>query len=154
MSLVPACSFVVVHLILMQKNRVLLGLRTRTGFADGMSGLPAGKVEVGESVLAAMIREAKEELGIEIRESDLELSSMIYHLWTDKVQTQSNIFFVCRKFSGKIVNAEPEKCGTLKFFSLKRLPKNIIPFMAEGLHNHMKKIKYSEFGWDKKAYDI
>jgi 8-oxo-dGTP pyrophosphatase MutT (NUDIX family) len=151
MSLLPACSFVVVHLILIQKNRVLLGLRTGTGFADGMYGLPAGKVEVGESVLAGMIREAKEELGIEIKEADLELSSMIYHLWTDKVQTQFNLFFVCRKFSGEIVNAEPEKCSGLKFFSLKRLPKNIIPFVAEGLQNYMKKIKYSEFGWAKKT---
>jgi 8-oxo-dGTP diphosphatase len=151
MSLQPACSFVVVHLILIQKKRVLLGLRVRTGFADGLYGLPAGKVEVGESVLAGMIREAKEELGIEIRESDLELSSMIYHLWTDKVQTQSNLFFVCRKFKGEIVNAEPEKCSGLKFFPLKRLPKKIIPFVAEGLHNYRKKIKYSEFGWANKA---
>ena len=147
MSLLPASSFVVVHLILVQKDKVLLGIRTRTGFADGMYGLPAGKVEVGESVLAGMVREAKEELGIEIRESDLELSSLVYHLWTDKVQTQSNIFFFCSKFSGEIVNAEPEKCCALKFFSLKRLPKKIIPFVAEGLYNHMKKIKYSEFGW-------
>jgi len=55
------------HLILERPDgRVLLIVRANTGYMDGRAGLPAGHVEPGEPADTAMIREAREELGIAI----------------------------------------------------------------------------------------
>jgi 8-oxo-dGTP pyrophosphatase MutT (NUDIX family) len=55
-----------VNLLVINNNRLLLGRRCNTGFADGLYSLPAGHLELGESVLSAAVREAREELGITI----------------------------------------------------------------------------------------
>jgi 8-oxo-dGTP diphosphatase len=55
------------HLVpLDEHGQVLLGRRQNTGFADGCYHLPAGRLEAGESVIDALIREAREETGIVI----------------------------------------------------------------------------------------
>ncbi|MQS15703.1 NUDIX domain-containing protein [Streptomyces kaniharaensis] len=53
-----------VHLVLIENGRVLLGQRANTTFAAQHWHAPAGHLEEGESVLAGMVREADEELGI------------------------------------------------------------------------------------------
>ena len=58
-----------VHLVLVNRaGRVLFGQRQNTGYEDGAWHLPSGHLEAGESVVAALIREAKEEAGIVIDE--------------------------------------------------------------------------------------
>jgi hypothetical protein len=48
-----------VHLILVNRaGRVLFGQRQNTGYEDGAWHLPSGHLEAGESVVAALIREA------------------------------------------------------------------------------------------------
>src|SRR6185312_16038877 len=49
---------------------VLLRRRTGSGFHDGELALPAGHVDEGESVVAAVVRELAEELTIEVRPQD------------------------------------------------------------------------------------
>ncbi|MBI5728493.1 MAG: NUDIX domain-containing protein, partial [Candidatus Magasanikbacteria bacterium] len=57
-----------VYLILENdQGEVLLLLRENTGFCDGQLGLPAGHVDGGETLHAAMCREAKEEVGLQLR---------------------------------------------------------------------------------------
>ena len=51
-----------------RQDNVLLALRQGTGFADGMWNLPSGKAETAETAVAAVIREAHEELGIRLSE--------------------------------------------------------------------------------------
>lgn len=48
-------------------HRVVLMMARR----DGLHGFPGGKVEPGESILQAAIREAEEEVGLNFREQDL-----------------------------------------------------------------------------------
>jgi hypothetical protein len=54
-----------VHLLMLDGDgQVLFGRRQNTGFEDGAWHLPSGHLEAGESVVAALVREAKEEIGI------------------------------------------------------------------------------------------
>ena len=53
-------------LMLRKGNKVLLLRRFNTGYEDGNYCFPGGHVEKGEPIYKAMIREAKEEIGIEI----------------------------------------------------------------------------------------
>ena len=53
------------------KNEVLLQRRQGTKLWPGFLALPAGHVDEGENVYEAFVREAKEELGIEVSKKDI-----------------------------------------------------------------------------------
>jgi 8-oxo-dGTP diphosphatase len=62
-----------VYLVLVEGDRVLLSRRFNTGFMDGMYGFPAGHLRDDEERLSeAVVREAMEEIGVEIASADLE----------------------------------------------------------------------------------
>jgi 8-oxo-dGTP diphosphatase len=69
-----------VHLVLVNRaDRVLFGQRQNTGYEDGAWHLPSGHLEAGESVVTALIREAKEEIGIVIADHDVEFSHVMHN---------------------------------------------------------------------------
>src|ERR1017187_7851758 len=64
-----------VHLLLLNpEGLVLFGRRQNTGFEDGAWHVPAGHLEASESVVQALIREAKEEVGVTIAPEDVEFA--------------------------------------------------------------------------------
>lgn len=68
-----------VHLILRRGTDVLLARRARTGYADGLFNGPSGHVEDGEDVREAMIREAAEEIGVELDPDELRVALVMQH---------------------------------------------------------------------------
>ena len=76
-------SIIVVDLILTRRNNgkteVLLALRKNTGYNDGKYELPGGHVEEGEDLIDAMIREAKEELNINLKRKNLSIVHILHH---------------------------------------------------------------------------
>ncbi|WP_241385252.1 (deoxy)nucleoside triphosphate pyrophosphohydrolase [Rhodococcus sp. CH91] len=63
----PAPPGHVVAGAVIREGRVLLAQRTRPADLAGLWELPGGKVETGESAEAALVRELREELGVEVR---------------------------------------------------------------------------------------
>jgi ADP-ribose pyrophosphatase YjhB (NUDIX family) len=133
------------YLILRKENQVLLGLRQNTGYSDGMWSLPAGHVEEGEPASVAMIREAKEELGIRLDPTHLK-AVHIMHRQSNRFNV--DIFFTCKKWEGEIENKEPEKCRTLSFFPMDALPEKIVGYNKQVLDGLSQGIFFSEPGWD------
>jgi 8-oxo-dGTP diphosphatase len=62
-----------VHILFYQNDEVLLLKRQNTGFQDGNWSVVAGRMDGNEEVVAAAIREAKEEAGVEIEHKQLEI---------------------------------------------------------------------------------
>jgi len=62
---------VAVYIILIKGEKVLLSRRFNTGWMDGKYSLISGHIDGNESISKAMIREAKEEIGIKIIKKDL-----------------------------------------------------------------------------------
>ncbi|HIE41446.1 MAG TPA: NUDIX domain-containing protein, partial [Candidatus Aenigmarchaeota archaeon] len=62
-----------VYLVLIKDNKILLSRRFNTGFHDGEYSFPAGHLDGNETLIQAMVREAKEEIGIELKPEDLKL---------------------------------------------------------------------------------
>jgi len=73
---------VAVAVIMNDKKEVLLALRAMEQHQGGLWEFPGGKVEKGESVFEALIREVREELNVSI--VDAEPFTTVSHDYSDK----------------------------------------------------------------------
>lgn len=137
-------SFVDVHLILRAGDRVLLGERRNTGFCDGFFHLPSGHLEEGESALAALVREAEEEIGVVVEPADARFVHFMHHRTSEG---RVALFFEVDRWSGEPHNREPEKCAGLRWFSMTELSGRIVPYASDALRHYAAGAGYSERGW-------
>ena len=136
-------------------QEVLMQLRINTGYADNMWDASAsGHVEKNESVTQATVREAKEELNIDVKRNDLTFIGVI-HQQTEYGNGDAyfNFYFMTENYSGDIEIHEPKKCGGLKWFPINDLPINIIPERKQILENFSQGIYFSEGNWESKKND-
>jgi len=137
-------SKIVVDLLLKRKNEngkeeILLLLRENTGYLDGYYDLPGGHVDENEDLFAAMIREAKEEIGIDIFREDMKIIHIYHHFRNGMLK----FGFSANRYEGRLINNEPEKCKELKWFETENLPENIIPRIREEILNVENDVFYS-----------
>lgn len=135
---------VAVHLFLLRNGQVLLLRRYNTGYEDGMYSVPAGHLDGGEPVRAAAVREAREELGVDISAQKL-IFVGVFHRQSDEERV--DFFFSLRSWGGEIRNAEPDKCDLLLWADLDALPENMIPYVKRALENFQNGVPFEEFGW-------
>ena len=133
-----------VYIILEKAGKILLARRCNTGYQDGNYNVPSGHVEEGEYPKAAIIREAKEEINIDLVEDDLEFVHASYRLPHDETGNRVDLFFRASHWSGELMNAEPYKCDDLRWFDPYDLPENMTPHVAAIIGYIQKKIIYSE----------
>lgn len=136
-------SRLAVYLVLIKNDQVLLTLRQNTGFADGFYSLASGHVDEGESIKQAMIREAKEEIGICIEPDDLNLVHIMQH---QSSKHYIDFYFQCESFQGNPLNCEPEKCGDVRFFPKDELPESVVGNVRQALQLINIGSNYSEYG--------
>lgn len=111
--------------VIEKDGKYLFLKRSNTGKDDGFYMLPGGHVDAGESVLHATVRELKEELGIDVKESDLEFKLV------EPIKTYITFFFRVKKFDGILQNMEPEKHGEMVYLPIDA--KDIHPFCKREL---------------------
>ena len=131
-----------VMILFRKDNNILLSRRFNTGHEDGNYSVVAGHVEVNESVLSAAIREAKEEVGVNVLKEHLRLVTTMHHGKTNYV----DFYFEVTKWSGEITNTEPDKCDDLRWFPIDELPENTIPYIRQAIECYQKGELYSEWG--------
>jgi 8-oxo-dGTP diphosphatase len=132
------------HLLLLRGQAILLGRRTNTGFADGCYHPPAGHLEPGESIVAAVIREADEEIGILIDERDVKLAHVMHNA-SDGGRVA--FFFAVRRWHGEIVNREPDKCSDLRWFPTDELPDRMSGCARAAIGHYLQDRPFSLHGW-------
>jgi len=135
---------VTVHLLFICENQILLARRFNTGYRDGEYSVPAGHLDGDETVVAAGMREAKEEIGVDIEADNLTFSSVMHRIEGDE---RVDFFVQVHNWSGEIVNTEPDKCDDLRWVGLDKLPDNTIPYVQRAIANHLRNIAFDEFGW-------
>ena len=130
------------------EEEILLQKRMNTGYMDGYWDFSAsGHVEDNEPMTTATVREAKEEIGVDVKIEDLEPMTVI-HKNTGKIYY--NGYFKTTKWQGEPIVNEPEKCEEIKWFKIKDLPENVIADRVQAIKNYENNICYSEFGWEVK----
>ena len=95
-----------------------------------------------------MIREAREEIGVEIDSADLELVHMMHRKQREPTdERRINLFFAAKKWKGEPKIMEPDKCDDLRWFELGDLPDNTIPYIKQAIGCLRKNVNYSEYGF-------
>lgn len=136
-------SVLAVYLIVIKDGKTLLYLRQNSGYCDGMYSLIAGHVEKGETIEEAMIREANEEAGMELKPSNIELLSIMHR--KSVADDRVDFFFKLKNWDGEIKNSEPEKCREMKFFDLKKMPSNTIAYVKKAIESSLNGIFFCEY---------
>ena len=134
--------------VLRRGNKIAFVLRSNTDWMNGYYGLPAGKVEVHESAAAGATREALEETGVTIKQTDLR-AVHVAHRWDgDDGYDWLDVLFEADRWEGTPFNAEPEKHSELAWLDPKNLPKNVIPSVRSYVTQIESGNLYSEYGWE------
>lgn len=137
------CSKLVTDLMLTRekngKKEILLSLRKNTGYRDGEYELPGGHVDAGEDLMHSMVREAKEELLIDIKEEDLKIIHILHHYTGDRV----NFILTTDVYEGIPSIGEPDQCQKLEWFSIDDLPKNTMKKIKKSIEKINSNIFYS-----------
>lgn len=129
MSSLPTLLVVAIALV-DDDNRVLIAQRPEGKSMAGLWEFPGGKVEIGETPEAALIRELKEELNVDVTEACLAPFTFASHTY-EKFHLLMPLY-VCRRWAG---TPFPNEGQTLKWVRANNLkdydmPPADIPLVA------------------------
>ncbi|MBI1384166.1 MAG: 8-oxo-dGTP diphosphatase MutT [Rhizobiales bacterium] len=122
--LVAACALVD------EDGRVLLAKRPQGRKMAGLWEFPGGKVEPGEQPENALIRELREELGIDVSASCLAPLTFASHAYEEFHLLMP--LWVCRRWKGEIVAREGQELSWVRPVRMKdyRMPPADVPLVA------------------------
>lgn len=129
---------VCVDIMLVKENKIMLMKRKNTGSDDGMYELPGGHLEKNEDLYDAMIREAKEELLIDLKREDLKIIHLMHHYTGERL----NFIFSTNADNLEPKIGEPNKCEELVWVNIDNLPNETTNKVKTMLENISKEIFY------------
>ncbi|WP_027460186.1 NUDIX domain-containing protein [Deinococcus murrayi] len=118
-------------------GRVLLGRRSGTAFAEGLWNLPGGAVEPGEGLLAAVTREAREEVGLRVDPSALRSLGVSRYDVAGPGGPVAGVDFL---FLADAWEGEPtplDKTSEVGWFAPDALPPGCLPWLPGVLRAHL-----------------
>ncbi len=137
---------VYVIIIIRQENKILLMKRSQSVINGGLYAFPGGGVDGSETLMNAIIRESKEELGIILAEEHVKFVHTM-HVKTENNGEYIAFYFETSTWIGQPSIMEPDKCDELAWFDRDALPQPIINTHQHALDMIDQKIVFSEFGW-------
>lgn len=135
-----------VQLILENENKILLMKRKNTGYEDGKYSLPGGHVESNEEIRKALIREAKEEIGIHMEVQDVEFYKVM-HRKVNTEQEYVDFIFKANHWTGNVTNEEKDKCEEIIWVNKEEIPENTLSFIPQILKN--EEFTYLPYNWEE-----
>ncbi|WP_432522825.1 NUDIX domain-containing protein [Kineococcus sp. SYSU DK006] len=124
-----------VYGVLRGGERVLMLRRAGTDFRSGQLSLPAGHLEGGEDAVAGLLRELREEVGVEAAPGDCRLALLVHSAPEHEGDLEYlHLFFVVERWSGEPVIGEPDKCSELVWVAADALPADVVDCVAGALY--------------------
>lgn len=144
-------SWMAPHMLLRREDgAVLLLRRAGTGYADGWLAPPAGRIEPGEDVLTAAIRETLEEVGVRVEPGDARFAHVM-HRYADTMpgpcHAVSDYYFTATRWAGRPHVAEPDKCSEVMWANPGALPPKVIPHVVRALTAVQRDERFSTHNW-------
>ena len=125
-----------------ENNEILLQRRQGTKLWCGFLALPAGHIDEGENAYEAAIREAKEELGIEVKPEDF-IDTFVVCRRNSTISPYYDVYFEVDSYKGEISIKEPDKCSELVWCKLEEFPNDVIEFEKIALNLNEEGVKFS-----------
>jgi 8-oxo-dGTP diphosphatase len=135
----------VVCLLLECEGKWFVGRRQNTGYCDGCLNMPAGHIDPDETPREAAVREAKEEVGIDVVQDDIEFMHVQYNRNSDGTHDRTHYYFKIVSCDLNPINTEPEKCSEVLWIPVGTQLDEFVPFMKEALEAIQAGEQYSEF---------
>ena len=95
-------------------------------------------------MIAALIREAEEEIGVTIKPEDVQFSHVMHN---SSSGGRVAFFFTVTIWQGEPTNREPEKCSALDWFALGGLPDHMIDYCRVAMKHITDGTSFSICGW-------
>ncbi len=127
-----------VHMIIMNNDKLLIQKRKGTKLWPGYYALPAGHIDVGGNQYEVLVREAKEELNIEINPKDITNSYVVlrrnyFEIDGKKLEPYIDYYFEISKYQGVPSIVEQDKCDELIWADINDLPNPFINYEGDFL---------------------
>ena len=104
--------------IIIKDGKVLLGTKKQGTFGEGNVNAPGGKVEPGESLEECVVRETREEVGVELDPQTLDKVATIYFFAGENPGFEVHVFRA-ETFSGEPIETEEMRPD---WYDIKNLP--------------------------------
>lgn len=122
-----------VHMIITNNDKILLQKRKGSKLWPGYYALPAGHIDDGENQFNALVREAQEELGIEIDLNKIVNSYVVlrrnfFEIDGKQLEPYIDYYFEIDDYKGIPKIMEEEKCDELIWSSIDDLPEPFINY--------------------------
>ena len=122
-----------VHIIINKGNKILLQKRKGSKLWPGYYALPAGHIDEGENQYDALVREAKEELGIILDPKDIINSYVIlrrnyFEIDGKQLEPYIDYYFEINDYEGIPKIIEEDKCDELIWADINNLPEPFINY--------------------------
>lgn len=149
-SNIPKFTVKVYAIIYNEKNEILLIEKAGTEILKRKHCLPGGKVEKGESPLKALIREIKEETGLNFKREDFDF----VHQMARKRKNGETLIYMffnmlyINLLNNQIDKIKPEKSEeNIIWANIYKLPENSVSYLNHILAQIGRNECYSEFGY-------
>ena len=140
-SIIPAVAL----LLESPDGKLFVGRRQNTGYHDGKLNLPAGHIDPNETPRQALVRECREEVGIELLGDALQFVHVQYNRNLEREQDRTHYYFKISSEGLTPKNTEPEKCNEVLWVSPWECLDEFVPFMAAALEAIGSGQVYSEY---------
>ena len=120
-------------MIISKDNKILLQKRKGSKLWPGYYALPAGHIDEGETQFDALVREAKEELGIKLDPKNIinihvVLRRNYFKIDGKQLEPYIDYYFEIKEYDGKPKIIEKDKCEELIWADIDNLPAPFINY--------------------------
>jgi ADP-ribose pyrophosphatase YjhB (NUDIX family) len=132
-----------VHLFLRDGNKILLLKCINSRYEEPSYNVITGKIEGREDAQAAVIREAKSQVGITVLYNDLKVVQVMQR--RTKTDDHLDYFLECVKWNGTPQNMESYRCAEIRWIDIDELPEKTDDYIRYAVENYKTNNAFTTF---------
>lgn len=145
-----------VYMLFTKDSDILMSRRINKGYMNNHYQVLTGHMDktvqdgrnINEKATTAVIRESLEEGGVTVKEEDIEHILTQLKPSDDVPESRVCLYFKINKWTGDLVNLEPEMADNFGFYALDKLPQPLMPELASAFKAIKEKRSFDQYGYN------